>query len=95
MVFDSGAEAAGSGRTDTALQARHLQADLKWLNKDWYERWWCIIFNESPVPWRWKASMRSLFAISFLICTWFFWLVLAGAYKAHSHRLLWGERLMS
>ncbi|TFK73777.1 hypothetical protein BDN72DRAFT_790450 [Pluteus cervinus] len=76
-------------------KAEHLEMDLTWLNKDFYERWRCIIFDESPVSWRWKAIMRCLFTISFLICTWLFWLLLAGAYKAHRHRLVWGERLMS
>jgi hypothetical protein len=76
-------------------KAERLETDLIWLNKDFYERWRCIIFDESPVSWRWKAIMRSLFAASFLICSWLFWLVLAGAYKAHRHRLVWGDRLMS
>jgi len=76
-------------------KAERLEKDLMWLNNDFYERWRCIIFDESPVSWRWKAFMRSLFAASFLICSWLFWLVLAGAYKAHRHRLVWGDRLMS
>ncbi|KAF9466093.1 hypothetical protein BDZ94DRAFT_1281112 [Collybia nuda] len=85
VVYDSGRE-----------KAQSLMADLAWLNTEFYERWRCIIFTStSPVSWRWKASMRFLFALSFMIGSYLFWLLLSGAYRAHRHRLVWGERLMS
>jgi len=85
VVYDSGRN-----------QARSLVSDLRWLNTEFYERWRCIVFTStSPVSWRWKASMRFLFALSFIACTYLVWLLLSGAYRAHRHRLVWGERLMS
>lgn len=84
-VYDSGRK-----------KARSLVADLTWLNTEFYERWRTIIFtSSSPVSWRWKAFMRFLFAVSFLICSWITWIALLGAYRAYRHRLVWGERLMS
>ncbi|PFH51775.1 hypothetical protein AMATHDRAFT_58241 [Amanita thiersii Skay4041] len=77
-------------------EAQRLVDDLTWLNTDFYERWRRIIFtSSSPVSWRWKAVMRTLFAISFVICTVLFWIALSGAYRAHRHRLVWGDKLMS
>ncbi|KII87374.1 hypothetical protein PLICRDRAFT_43006 [Plicaturopsis crispa FD-325 SS-3] len=77
-------------------KAQHLVSELEWLNTDFYERWRAVIFTTtSPVSWRWKAFMRFLFLLSFLACTWMAWIVLRGAYRAHRHRLVWGERLMS
>jgi hypothetical protein len=77
-------------------QAKILVSELDWLNTDFYERWRRIIFTStSPVSWRWKAIMRTLFVISFMICFWLFWIATAGAYRAHRHRLVWGDKLMS
>ncbi|KAF8239398.1 hypothetical protein L208DRAFT_1420795 [Tricholoma matsutake] len=85
VVYDSGRD-----------KAKSLVSDLRWLNTEFYERWRCIIFtSSSPVSWRWKASMRFLFALSLIVCSYLFWLLLSGAYRAHRHRLVWGERLMS
>jgi len=85
VVYDSGRE-----------KAQILVSDLTWLNTEFYERWRRIIFTStSPVSWRWKVYMRSLFIISFLICARLFWIALIGAYRAHSHRLVWGDKLMS
>jgi len=76
--------------------AKNLVSELEWLNTDFYERWRRIIFtSNSPVSWRWKAIMRSLFVVSFMICFWVFWIAIAGAYRAHRHRLVWGDKLMS
>ncbi|KAK0188966.1 hypothetical protein F5146DRAFT_1057397 [Armillaria mellea] len=84
-VYDSGRK-----------KARSLVADLTWLNTEFYERWRTIIFtSSSPVSWRWKAFMRFLFAVSFLICSWITWIALLGAYRAYRYKLVWGERLMS
>ena len=81
---------------DLSSQAQILVSDLTWLNTEFYERWRRIIFTStSPVSWRWKVYMRSLFIISFLICARLFWIALSGAYRAHSHRLVWGDKLMS
>lgn len=77
-------------------QAQSLVDDLTWLNTEFYERWRTIIFTpNSPVSLRWKALMRLVFAISFLMCTWLAWIALSGAYRAHRQRLVWGDRLMS
>jgi ABC-type multidrug transport system fused ATPase/permease subunit len=85
VVYDSGRD-----------KAQSLVADLRWLNTEFYERWRCIIFtSSSPVSWRWKSSMRFIFTLFFIACSYLFWLLLSGAYRAHRHRLVWGERLMS
>jgi len=85
LVYDSGRR-----------KAQKLVADLEWLDTDFYERWRVIIFtSSSPVSWRWKALMRLIFAVSFLVFAYTSWIALGGAYRAHRQRLVWGERLMS
>ncbi|KAF9497168.1 hypothetical protein BDN71DRAFT_1488250 [Pleurotus eryngii] len=82
--------------TSGRQKAQSLVDDLTWLNTEFYERWRTIIFTpNSPVSLRWKALMRLVFAISFLMCTWLAWIALSGAYRAHRQRLVWGDRLMS
>lgn len=77
-------------------QATALVSDLTWLNTEFYERWRSIIFtSSSPVSWRWKIYLRTMFVVSFILCSWLFWIALTGAYRAHRHRLVWGEKLMS
>ncbi|TFK39805.1 hypothetical protein BDQ12DRAFT_681254 [Crucibulum laeve] len=77
-------------------KAQALVSDLTWLNTEFYERWRSIIFtSKSPISWRWKVFMRFLFAISFVLCASLCWVALSGAYRAHRHRLVWGEKLMS
>ncbi|KAG0709370.1 hypothetical protein DFH29DRAFT_793378 [Suillus ampliporus] len=77
-------------------KAKNLVKDLNWLNTEWYERWRITIFtNHSPVSWWWKATMRVLFAVTFITFAWIAWVAIAGAYNAHRQRLVWGERLMS
>ncbi|KDR80723.1 hypothetical protein GALMADRAFT_241142 [Galerina marginata CBS 339.88] len=84
-VYDSG-----------RFKAEILVSDLMWLNTEFYERWRSIIFtSSSPVSWRWKIYLRTLFVISFIVCSWLFWIALSGAYRAHRHRLVWGEKLIS
>ncbi|KAF5350243.1 hypothetical protein D9758_007836 [Tetrapyrgos nigripes] len=84
-VYDSGRE-----------KAQSLVVDLSWLNTEFYERWRVIIFtSSSPVSLRWKAIMRVLFTISFVICCWLAWIALFGLYRAYRHKLVWGERLIS
>ncbi|KAJ8586756.1 hypothetical protein M405DRAFT_743094 [Rhizopogon salebrosus TDB-379] len=84
-IYDSGRE-----------KAKDLVTDLEWLNTEWHERWRVIIFtNRSPVSWRWTAIMRFLFAITFITFAWIAWVAIAGVYRAHRQRLVWGERLMS
>ncbi|KAF9454328.1 hypothetical protein P691DRAFT_809885 [Macrolepiota fuliginosa MF-IS2] len=76
--------------------AKILVSELEWLNTDFYERWRRIIFTSTtPVSWRWKAITRTVFVISLVICFWLFWITTAGAYRAHRHRLVWGDKLMS
>jgi len=85
LVYDSGRQ-----------KAQKLVADLEWLDTDFYERWRAIIFtSSSPVSWRWKALMRLLFTVSFIVFAYMSWIALRGAYRAHRQRLVWGERLMS
>jgi len=85
-------EVYDSGRS----KAQALVSDLTWLNTEFYERWRRIIFtSSSPVSWRWKIYLRTLFVVSFIICSWLSWIALSGAYRAHRHRLVWGEKLMS
>ncbi|KAL4259082.1 hypothetical protein AB1N83_010131 [Pleurotus pulmonarius] len=82
--------------TSGRQKAQSLVDDLTWLNTEFYERWRTIIFTpNSPVSLRWKALMRLVFTISFLMCTWLAWIALSGAYRAHRQRLVWGDRLMS
>lgn len=102
LVYDSGRKKVPSIPTSFLrtslhpLQAQQLVQDLLWLDTDFYERWRTIIFtSSSPVSWRWKALMRLLFAISFIVLTYMSWLALGGVYRAHRQRLVWGERLMS
>ncbi|KAH7890830.1 hypothetical protein F5I97DRAFT_1839128 [Phlebopus sp. FC_14] len=77
-------------------KAQELVSDLTWLNTDFHERWRIIIFSFSaPVSWRWKVTMRILFAAAFITFTWIAWVAIGGAYRAHRQRLVWGERLMS
>ncbi|KAJ3528648.1 hypothetical protein NMY22_g9328 [Coprinellus aureogranulatus] len=77
-------------------KAQVLVKDLEWLNTDWYERWRLIIFtSSSPVSLQWKVIMRTLFVAMSILCCWFSWIALKGAYRAHSHRLVWGDKLMS
>jgi len=85
LVYDSGRR-----------KAQELVSDLEWLDTDFYERWRTIIFtSSSPVSWRWKALMRLLFAVSFIMFAYTSYIALKGAYRAHRQRLVWGERLMS
>ncbi|KAF8906286.1 hypothetical protein CPB84DRAFT_1770444 [Gymnopilus junonius] len=77
-------------------KAQELVYELSWLNTEFYERWRIIIFtSSSPVSLRWKVYLRTFFVISFIVCSWLFWIALSGAYRAHRHRLVWGEKLMS
>ncbi|KAJ3784846.1 hypothetical protein GGU10DRAFT_16208 [Lentinula aff. detonsa] len=85
VVYDSGRE-----------KAQSLVMDLTWLNTSFHERWRRTIFMPNPpVSGRWKAFMRFLFTISFLLCCTVVWVGLGGAYRAYRHKLVWGERLMS
>lgn len=77
-------------------QAKYLVEDLKWLNTEFYERWRLITFtNSSPVSTHWKIVMRTLFVLLSILFCWFSWIAVKGAYRAHSHRLVWGDKLMS
>ena len=78
------------------LQAQVLVKELRWLNRDFTSRWRIVIFSRSsPVSWRWRATLRALFALAFILLTWCMWIALRGAYRAHRQRLVWGERLIS
>jgi len=77
-------------------KAQLLVEDLRWLNRDFTSRWRTVIFSRSsPVSWRWRATLRTLFALTFILVAWGTWLALRGAYRAHRLRLVWGERLIS
>ncbi|KAI0291397.1 hypothetical protein B0F90DRAFT_1776905 [Multifurca ochricompacta] len=77
-------------------KARLLVDDLRWLNRDFTSRWRAVVFSRSsPVSWRWRATLRALFALAFILVTWAMWIALLGVYRAHRQRLVWGERLIS
>ncbi|KAG6831089.1 hypothetical protein H0H92_012766 [Tricholoma furcatifolium] len=93
VVYDSGRQKVSVYFLVSLVEAHQ---DLRWLNTEFYERWRRIIFTKSsPVSWRWKAVMRVIFAFWFIIGAHLFWILLMGAYRAHRHRLVWGEKLMS
>ncbi|KAH9941511.1 hypothetical protein B0H21DRAFT_869640 [Amylocystis lapponica] len=77
-------------------KARDLIGALEWLNTPVSKRLRTIIFtSNAPVSAQWKALVRTLFALVFLIGIWITWITLSGAVRAHRQRLVWGERLMS
>jgi hypothetical protein len=77
-------------------QAKALAQDLRWLNRTWHERWYEVTFtSEGPVSWRWRTTLRTLFALAFMVAAWMIWVALLGATRAHRQRLVWGERLPS
>ncbi|KAI0073503.1 hypothetical protein K474DRAFT_1686172 [Panus rudis PR-1116 ss-1] len=77
-------------------KARDLASSLEWLNTPIPLRLRAIIFTrDAPVSAKLKALIRFLFALVFLTCVWITWITLRGAVRAHRHRLVWGERLMS
>ncbi|KAH9034609.1 hypothetical protein EDB85DRAFT_995513 [Lactarius pseudohatsudake] len=85
LVYDSGRQ-----------KAEAVVQDLRWLNRGWYERSYEVIFtSKSPVSWRWRATLRTLFAIMFIAVAWMVWVALRGVTRAHRERLVWGERLPS
>ncbi|KAI0000833.1 hypothetical protein BJV74DRAFT_820941 [Russula compacta] len=77
-------------------KAESLRWDLRWLNRGWYERWYEIIFaSGGPVSWRSRATLRTVFALAFMVVVWMISIALLGATRAHRQRLVWGERLPS
>jgi hypothetical protein len=77
-------------------QAEALVQDLRWLNRGRQERWYEVIFTSNgPVSWRWRATLRTLFALAFMVAAWLVWMALLGVTRAHRQRLVWGERLPS
>jgi len=85
LVYDSGRQ-----------RAEALVEDLRWLNRGWYKRWYEAIFtSRGRVSWRWRATLRSLFALAFIFVAWMISVALLEATRAHRQRLVWGERLPS
>jgi len=85
LVYDSGRQ-----------KAEAVVQDLRWLNRGWYERSYEVIFtSKSPVSWRWRATLRTLFAMMSMGLAWMTWVAFLGITRAHRERLLWGERLPS
>ncbi|KAH9074982.1 hypothetical protein EDB83DRAFT_2354581 [Lactarius deliciosus] len=77
-------------------KAQVLVEDLRWLNRDFTSRWRTVVFSRSsPVSWHWRATLRTLFAVTLVLVAWGSWIALRGAYRAHRQRLVWGERLIS
>ncbi|KAH9169436.1 hypothetical protein EDB89DRAFT_1471622 [Lactarius sanguifluus] len=77
-------------------KAQVLVEDLRWLNRDFTSRWRTVVFSRSsPVSWHWRATLRTLFALTLVLVAWGSWIALRGAYRAHRQRLVWGERLIS
>jgi len=84
-VYDSG-----------RVKAQNVVDDLTWLTTSFYDRWRMIIFtSSSPVSFRVKLIMRLLFFVCFIACMYVVSITIRGAFKAHRHRLVWGDRLMS
>jgi len=84
-VYDSG-----------RAKAQIVVDDLTWLTTSFYDRWRMIIFtSSSPVSLRVKLIMRFLFFVCFMACMYIVFITIQGAFKAHRHRLVWGDRLMS
>ncbi|KAF8492972.1 hypothetical protein F5888DRAFT_1618410 [Russula emetica] len=85
LMYDSGRQ-----------KAEALAQDLRWLNRGWYERWYQVtLTSRGPVSWRWRATLRILSALAFVILAWMTSVALLGATRAHHQRLVWGERLPS
>jgi len=85
LVYDSGRR-----------KAEALVEDLRWLNRGWYERLYEAIFtSRGRVSRRWRATLRSLFAVGFMFVAWMISVALLEATRAHRQRLVWGERLPS
>ncbi|KAH9970988.1 hypothetical protein BGW80DRAFT_1324883 [Lactifluus volemus] len=77
-------------------KAEALAHDLRWLNRGWHKRCYEIIFtSESPVSWKWRTTLRTLFALASMVAVWMIWVALLGVTRAHRQRLVWGERLPS
>ncbi|KAI0262289.1 hypothetical protein BC834DRAFT_925246 [Gloeopeniophorella convolvens] len=77
-------------------KAQLLVEDLRWLNRDFTSRWRTVVFTRtSPVSWRVRAMLRTLFVLALVLAAWGAWLALRGVYRAHRQRLVWGERLIS
>ncbi|KAI0708848.1 hypothetical protein C8T65DRAFT_727508 [Cerioporus squamosus] len=77
-------------------KAQELMASLEWLNTPVSQRLRTIIFTpNAPVSKRWKALVRTVFALVLCACIWIAYITLRGAVRAHRQRLVWGERLMS
>ena len=108
LVYDSGRQKVLNNLPPSFVQDRSLLTfrgcrkaeavvqDLRWLNRGWYERSYEVVFtSNSPVSWRWRATLRTLFAVMSLGVAWMVWVTFLGVTRAHRERLLWGERLPS
>lgn len=70
--------------------------DMTWLTTSFYDRWRMIIFTASaPVSARTRFLVRCLFALCFIACNYIVYISVMGAYKAHHHRFIWGDKIMS
>jgi hypothetical protein len=70
--------------------------DMTWLTTSFYDRWRIIIFTFSaPVSARTKFLVRLLFLLCFIGCNYIVYISAMGAYKAHRHRFIWGDKIMS
>ncbi|KAF9786355.1 hypothetical protein BJ322DRAFT_782699 [Thelephora terrestris] len=84
-VYDSG-----------RVKAQDMVKDMTWLTTSFYDRWRMIIFTSSaPVSARTKFLVRCLFALCFVACNYIVYISAMGAYKAHRHRFIWGDKIMS
>jgi len=78
------------------VKARVIVEDMTWLTTSFYDRWRIIIFTtSSPVSSRVKFIMRLLFFVCFMACMYIILITTRGAFRAHRHRLVWGDRLIS
>ncbi|EIN05994.1 hypothetical protein PUNSTDRAFT_54307 [Punctularia strigosozonata HHB-11173 SS5] len=85
MVYDAGRR-----------KAIELVSALAFLNMPMPARYASIIFTPyAPVSRKKKILARTVACCCLVLSSWLAWIVLAGAIRAHRHRLVWGERLMS
>jgi len=105
LIYDSGRVKVSAlciipffmfGASRGYIQAKGIVDDLTWLTTSFYDRWRMVIFTtSSPVSSRVKIIMRLLFFVCFMACMYIVCITTMGAYKAHRHRLVWGDRLIS
>lgn len=77
-------------------KANILLTDLEWKQSSFQDKCYRIIFTRTaPVSSLEIALFRLAFCLVFVLFTWQLGGALDGAYRAHRHRLVWGDKLIS